>query len=79
MIFVTLALLALLKTPELGETAVKGKLLEIILNCTITCLVILKSRNIIGKNYSVMIWLICDSLPFYAQVHTCSSSYTDEE
>ena len=26
-----------------------------------------------------MIWLICDSLPFYAHVHTCSPSYTDEE
>ena len=25
-----------------------------------------------------MIWLICDSLPFYAHVHTCPS-YTDEE
>ena len=22
---------------------------------------------------------ICDSLPFYAHVHTCSPSYTDEE
>ena len=26
-----------------------------------------------------MIWLICDSLPFYAHVHTCSPSYSDEE
>ena len=26
-----------------------------------------------------MIWLICDFLPFYAHVHTCSPSYTDEE
>ena len=26
-----------------------------------------------------MIWLICDSLLFYAHVHTCSPSYTDEE
>ena len=26
-----------------------------------------------------MIWLICDSLPFYAHVDTCSPSYTDEE
>ena len=26
-----------------------------------------------------MIWLIWDSLPFYAHVDTCSPSYTDEE
>ena len=26
-----------------------------------------------------MICLICDSLPFYAPVHTCSPSRTDEE
>ena len=26
-----------------------------------------------------MIWLICDSLPFYAHVHPCSPSDTDEE
>ena len=26
-----------------------------------------------------MIWLICNFLPFYAHVHTCSPSYTDEE
>ena len=26
-----------------------------------------------------MIWLTCDSLPFYAHAHTCSPSYTDEE
>ena len=26
-----------------------------------------------------MIWLICDSLSFYAHVHICSPSYTDEE
>ena len=25
------------------------------------------------KNY-VMIWLICDSLPFYAHAYTCSPS-----
>ena len=24
-------------------------------------------------------WLICDSSPFYAQVDTCSPTYTDEE
>ena len=32
----------------------------------------------LGKK-CVMIWLICDSLSFYAHVHTCSPSYTDEE
>ena len=32
-----------------------------------------------AKKNGVMIRLICDSLPFYAQVHTCSPSYTDEE
>ena len=26
-----------------------------------------------------MIWLICNFLPFYAHVHTCSPSYTAEE
>ena len=26
-----------------------------------------------------MIWLSCDSLLFYAHVHTCSSSYSDEQ
>ena len=26
-----------------------------------------------------MIWLICDSLPFYAHVHNCSPSYNDEK
>ena len=26
-----------------------------------------------------MIWLSCDALPFYAHVHTCSPSYTDDE
>ena len=26
-----------------------------------------------------MIWLICDSLSFYAHVHICSPRYTDEE
>ena len=26
-----------------------------------------------------MAWLIFNSLPFYAYVHTCSPSYTDEE
>ena len=26
-----------------------------------------------------MIWLICDSLLFYAHVYICSPSYTDEE
>ena len=26
-----------------------------------------------------MIWLTCDSLPSYANVHTCSPSYIDEE
>ena len=31
-----------------------------------------------GKKNCVMIWLICDSLPFYAHVHTCSLSYTEE-
>ena len=27
----------------------------------------------------VMVWLICDSLPFYVHVHICSPSHTDEE
>ena len=31
------------------------------------------------KKNCVMIWLICNFLPFYAHVHTCSPSYTDEE
>ena len=29
--------------------------------------------------YSVIIWLVCDCLPFYAHADTCSPSYTDEE
>ena len=29
--------------------------------------------------YSVIVWLICDCLPFYAHVDTCNPSYTDEE
>ena len=33
----------------------------------------------IARIVLVLIWLICDSLPFYAHVHTCSPSYTDEE
>ena len=32
-----------------------------------------------GKKNCVMIWLICNFLPFYARVHTCSPGYTDEE
>ena len=32
-----------------------------------------------NKKKSVMIWLICDYLSFYAHVHTCSPSYTDEK
>ena len=31
------------------------------------------------KKNCVMIWLIWDSLPFYAHVHTFSPTYTDEE
>ena len=42
-------------------------------------LVILWLLYMFGKKKCVMIWLICDSLPFYAHVHTCSPSYTDEE
>ena len=26
-----------------------------------------------------MIWLICDSLPFYAHARICSPNYADEE
>ena len=54
---------------------------EIILHWTIKII----SCNIViilyflGKKNCIMIWLICDSLPFYAHVHTCSPSYTDEE
>ena len=35
--------------------------------------------KLVFLEYFVMIWLICDSLPFYAHVHTYSPSYTDEE
>ena len=46
-------------------------------------LVVLWSLYIFGKKKKkkncVMIWLICNFLPFYAHVHTCSPSYTDEE
>ena len=32
--------------------------------------------NLISNiNYSVMVWLICDFLPFYAYARTCSPSY----
>ena len=45
--------------------------------------VVLWSLYIFGKGKKkkncVMIWLICNFLPFYAHVHTCSPSYTDEE
>ena len=41
--------------------------------------VILRLLYIFGEKNWVMIWLICDSLPFYAHVHTCSPSCTDEE
>ena len=34
--------------------------------------------NMLGKNCDV-IWLIFDFLLFYAHVHTCSPSYTNEE
>ena len=47
-------------------------LLEIILNWYISC-------NISKKYILLMIWLTCDSLSFYAHVHICSPSYTDEK
>ena len=36
-------------------------------------------KNINSKIVGKKLWLICDSLPFYAHVHTCSPSYADEE
>ena len=29
--------------------------------------------------YSIMVWLIYNSLPFYAHAHTCGPNYTDKE
>ena len=54
--------------------------LKIILNRTniiIFCNIVITYYFWIKK--SVMIWLICDFLLFYAHVHTCCPSYTDEE
>ena len=55
-------------------------LLEIILNWTTITLDVLWLLYIFQKKKrSALIWLICDSLPFYAHVHTCSPNCTDEE
>ena len=57
-------------------------LLEIILHWTIriiSCNIVITLCFWEKKQHCVMIWLICDFLPFYAHVHTCSPSYTDEE
>ena len=67
---------------NLAKQLFKGMLLEIALNWTNIFLVLLWLGYLIfsgGKNYSFMIYLICDFLLFYAYVHTCSPSYTKDE
>ena len=43
------------------------------------CLLLCCDYLLFSEKKCTMIWLICDSLPFYAHVHTCSPSYTEEE
>ena len=80
-IFVILALLAVLMSPKIGRNSCArhalGKYFE--LNKDISCTVILYVLNIFGKKNCVMILLICDSIRFYAHVHICSPSCTEEE
>ena len=79
-IFVLLALLALLMSPEIGRNScLRHAIGNYFALKYWNYLVILWLLYIFGKKNCVMIWLICDSLPFYAHVHICSPSYTDEE
>ena len=74
MIFVILAFLSLLKSPEIGRNSclrhAGGNYFE--LNYFNYILQYCDYLTFSKKKSVMLIWLICDSLPFYAHLHTGS-------